>query len=286
MSGRGWRARSCSRWGWRRAVRSRAAMGTTTGAVPGGRVNRRRRIVGRRRSRRCGRAQLHRRGAEPGRDRRQLRRLVRSVCAAQALRGPGRLLHRELRQHLLRAGERAAVLGRRPHAADLRRPDGRRAGRRNHLGPDRQRTRRLPERRGLDRGRPDDDPLEFELALADMAVTGDGTNVWTIGGREPHSEGGYVRVSRASAPPAPPPGPRWPKSIPSARRSLQRSGPDGKVYAIGQHAESPLPTSRPMATPVESYQPPPAAPGTRMWDPARRQSAVRHHRPRRRHRRQ
>ena len=111
---------------------------------------------------------------------------------------------------------------------------------------------------------PVDDPLEFQIPFSDMAVVGDGTNVWTIGGRE--SDG--LRVERAWG--LPPGAAAWTQlaSIDPGRSSLAAAiGPDGKVYAIGG---SPEPSANKSAygSAVESYQPPPAAPGVRMWDPA------------------
>jgi hypothetical protein len=111
---------------------------------------------------------------------------------------------------------------------------------------------------------PLDDPLEFQIPFSDMAVVGDGTNVWTIGGRE--SDG--LRVDRAWG--LPPAAAAWTQLAPidPGRSSLAAAiGPDGKVYAIGG---SPEPSANKSAygSAVESYQPPPAAPGVRTWDPA------------------
>jgi hypothetical protein len=111
---------------------------------------------------------------------------------------------------------------------------------------------------------PVDDPLEFQIPFSDMAVTGDGTNVWTIGGRE--SDG--LRVDRAWGLPAG--ATAWTQLAPidPERSSLAAAiGPDGKVYAIGGSPE-PSAEKSSYGSVVESYQPPPAAPGARAWDPA------------------
>ena len=111
---------------------------------------------------------------------------------------------------------------------------------------------------------PVDDPLEFELPVSEMAVTGDGTNVWAAGGRE--SDG--FRVSRAWG--LPPGAAAWTQldDIEPGRSSLALAvGPDGNIYAIGG---SPEPSAEMSAfgSTVESYVPPPAPPVTRPWDPA------------------
>ncbi len=56
--------------------------------------------------------------------------------------------------------------------------------------------------------------------------------------------------------------------IEPGRSSLAAAiGPDGKVYAIGGSPNA-SPDMSAFGSTVESYQPPPAAPGTRMWDSA------------------
>ena len=108
------------------------------------------------------------------------------------------------------------------------------------------------------------DPLSFQIPTSETALTGDGTNVWAVGGRE--SDG--LRVSRAWGLPLAATAWTALDPIDPGRSSLAAAiGPDGKVYAIGGSPEPSADMSA-FGSTVESFTPPPAAPGDRLWDPA------------------
>jgi hypothetical protein len=109
-----------------------------------------------------------------------------------------------------------------------------------------------------------DDTRSIDLPTRDLAVAGDGTNLWAVGGADSDGE----RVTRAWG--LLPGALAWTAldGIDPARSNLAAAiGPDGNLYAIGGGVGVETDMSAYNAV-IESFTPPPAAPGTTSWDPS------------------